>query len=356
MSKVKDLLQAIISEEGYNEAFKAVMAEKIYMRLEEKKLLVAQSIFEEKCCSCDEPQKTNMGKCSICSMPIRNAKDPEGVPEEKWKAFNEDWGSYSKSEFKRREMEHEHRHEDDGFERRRLAQTRKSRFKPMSIGQSTTSNKIYHSVPYAKKDEAKKEGMRFDGEKKKWYHTDSEKSKKSAFAVHQIKEDVYTKLEERELSAEEMKKREKYVLSMKKNMADFEKRYGSRAKEVMYATATKMAKGEMKDSVEIEEFLYSLDEKFEKERVDYFKPEESKVAGKRYSEVASALKQKRQKPLLKATPSGMIKSSFEDSSDLIDEELKGNQHKLDVDQDGEIEAEDLAKLRAKKKKKANDKV
>lgn len=39
----------------------------------------------------------------------------------------------------------------------------------------------YHQVPFAKKDEAKKEGMRFDGQKKKWYHTDSNKSKSSAF-------------------------------------------------------------------------------------------------------------------------------------------------------------------------------
>jgi len=31
------------------------------------------------------------------------------------------------------------------------------------------------------------------------------------------------------------------VASMKKNMPDFKKRYGDRAKDVMYATATKMA-------------------------------------------------------------------------------------------------------------------
>ena len=32
------------------------------------------------------------------------------------------------------------------------------------------------------------------------------------------------------------------------------------------------------------------------------------------------------------------------------EALKGNQHKLDVDKDGKVEGEDLAKLRAKKMK------
>jgi hypothetical protein len=39
-----------------------------------------------------------------------------------------------------------------------------------------------------------------------------------------------------------MSKREELVKSMKKKASDFEKRYPGRGKEVMYATATKMAK------------------------------------------------------------------------------------------------------------------
>lgn len=54
-------------------------------------------------------------------------------------------------------------------------------------------------------------------------------------------------LAERTLSPGETKKREKYVKSMKKVEGDFDKRYGKRGKDVMYATATKMAK---KKSVE----------------------------------------------------------------------------------------------------------
>lgn len=50
--------------------------------------------------------------------------------------------------------------------------------------------------------------------------------------------------EEREMTDAEMKKREEIVKSMKKNMDYFEKKYGARAKEVMYATATKQAMGE----------------------------------------------------------------------------------------------------------------
>jgi hypothetical protein len=52
------------------------------------------------------------------------------------------------------------------------------------------------------------------------------------------------------MSEKQMAKREKTVKSMKKNFAGFKKRYGERAKEVMYATATKQAmKSEEAESV-----------------------------------------------------------------------------------------------------------
>lgn len=41
--------------------------------------------------------------------------------------------------------------------------------------------RFYHDVKFAEKDTAKKEGMIFDGDKKKWYHLDADKSKKSKF-------------------------------------------------------------------------------------------------------------------------------------------------------------------------------
>jgi hypothetical protein len=57
------------------------------------------------------------------------------------------------------------------------------------------------------------------------------------------REDV-EQVEERSLTEPEMKKKEEIVKSMKKGLAGFKSRYGDRAKEVMYATATKQAKGE----------------------------------------------------------------------------------------------------------------
>ena len=54
------------------------------------------------------------------------------------------------------------------------------------------------------------------------------------------KEDV--QLDERTLTADEKSNKEDYVKGMKKKLSGFKERYGDRAKEVMYATATKMAK------------------------------------------------------------------------------------------------------------------
>jgi hypothetical protein len=49
-------------------------------------------------------------------------------------------------------------------------------------------------------------------------------------------------IQERSLTEPEMKKKEEIVKGMKKNLAGFKDRYGDRAKEVMYATSTQMAK------------------------------------------------------------------------------------------------------------------
>ena len=51
-------------------------------------------------------------------------------------------------------------------------------------------------------------------------------------------------LAERQMTEPEMKKKEEIVKSMKKGIAGFKERYGERAKNVMYATATARAKGE----------------------------------------------------------------------------------------------------------------
>ena len=72
--------------------------------------------------------------------------------------------------------------------------------------------------------------------------------------------------EERHMSDDEMKKREHIVKSMKKGLAGFKERYGNRAKNVMYATATKQA---MKEEVDIQEEPFETDGPFKNRSAVY---------------------------------------------------------------------------------------
>ena len=78
-----------------------------------------------------------------------------------------------------------------------------------------------------------------------------EKSKKDAidqvrqahaYTLSDMRNEEVEQVEERSLTKPEMKKKEEVVKSMKKKMPGFKERYGERAKSVMYATATRIAK------------------------------------------------------------------------------------------------------------------
>ena len=75
----------------------------------------------------------------------------------------------------------------------------------------------------------------------------------------QVAANKLTKEELEEMTKAQMDKREDYVKGMKKNYKDFVSKYGTRAKDVMYATATKMAmKEELDEELNLEDF--SLEE------------------------------------------------------------------------------------------------
>jgi hypothetical protein len=75
-------------------------------------------------------------------------------------------------------------------------------------------------------------------------------SKLDALLADVRKEEV--QLAEKTLTTSETKKKEEIVKSMKDKAADFEKRYPGRGKEVMYATATKMAKRMTEQAMELQ--------------------------------------------------------------------------------------------------------
>jgi hypothetical protein len=66
-------------------------------------------------------------------------------------------------------------------------------------------------------------------------------AKRKAMMAGQKNEEV-EELDERELTSGETAEKERIVHGMKKSLKGFKARYGDRAKEVMYATATKQAK------------------------------------------------------------------------------------------------------------------
>ena len=120
-------------------------------------------------------------------------------------------------------------------------------------------------------------------------------------------------LYEKTLTSAESKKKEELVLSMKKRAADFERRYPGRGKEVMYATATKMAKKMAEQAME-------LQPKTQKQEPTSFDKKMSQQKDRQRQQEIQILNKKLQS--LKSAPKGSdpsIMASYEPEGELIDE-------------------------------------
>ena len=118
--------------------------------------------------------------------------------------------------------------------------------------------RIDHSLPRAKEEVAKKKekinnrqsgiGKAVDRMTKEGVESFEEQTHTTVEFIdyNDVNGVKYTEidLEERKLTDAETEKKEDTVKSMKKNLSGFKERYGKDAKSVMYATATKQAKGE----------------------------------------------------------------------------------------------------------------
>ena len=81
----------------------------------------------------------------------------------------------------------------------------------------------------------------------------------SSYLSAKDQEDVYEAVEftEEEMTDAQKEKKEKIVKELKKKMSEFKDRYGDKATDVMYATATKMAMKDDEEDEELEEGYYS---------------------------------------------------------------------------------------------------
>jgi hypothetical protein len=112
-------------------------------------------------------------------------------------------------------------------------------------------------------------------------------------------------IDEKVLSTAETKEKERIVKSMKSKAPDFEKRYPGRGKEVMYATATKMAKRMAEQAMEIQPKTQAQPQQSQQANQDA----KAKAAAQRAKSAAVTLKTK-ELQTLRQTPAGTSVSSF----------------------------------------------
>ena len=126
------------------------------------------------------------------------------------------------------------------------------------------------------------------------------------------KEEV--EINEKTLTDAETKEKERLVKSMKSNKADFEKRYPGRGKEVMYATATKMAKKiaeQMNDEPSIATATPPIDNK--KEMMDAKKLANLKMLQQKKQQID------RQKLQLQRTDKLPLEASYQPEGEVLED-------------------------------------
>ncbi len=124
-------------------------------------------------------------------------------------------------------------------------------------------------------------------------------------------------IDEKTLTAAETRKKEELVKKMKKSSADFEKRYPGRGKEVMYATATKMAKKISEQTLEMQPKTQS---QYSQQKPEQQQRRLQQQQDKMRQQEVQILQKKLQ--ALKSAPKGTdpsITAGYEPKGEMIDE-------------------------------------
>ena len=109
-----------------------------------------------------------------------------------------------------------------------------------AISKAVAADEAKDSKSEAMKDDEEDQDTDVEKDKKKKKDDEKKIGKKDDIDTEPKQTEV-SMVSEKEMSDDQMKKREEIIKSMKKDMPKFKERYGDRTKEVMFATATKMA-------------------------------------------------------------------------------------------------------------------
>tara|TARA_R100000900_G_scaffold24996_3_gene19738 strand:+ start:1516 stop:1977 length:462 start_codon:yes stop_codon:yes gene_type:complete len=150
-------------------------------------------------------------------------------------------------------------------------------------------------------------------------------------------------MSEHKMTKKDEEEKEDIVKGMKKNFSGFRKRYGKDAKDVMYATATKMAMKEDTTKYVNQKVFHDIfgegivlndfSQLNEQGKIDWYSVEFNHGIETAFTEDIVE----------------MIDRLKQVNDDSVEEELSGNQHKIDKNRNNKIDAHDFKLLRKLKK-------
>ena len=176
--------------------------------------------------------------------------------------------------------------------------------------------------------------------------------------------------QQNKMTKAEVEKKEDIVKGMKKNFKQFRKEYGDKAKQVMYATATKRAMGEETSEEDTEEVyvehwcakhvyhdVYGEGVVLEGEHdvpdedgyISWYTVQFDHGNETVFTEDVEIMHERHHGHMMKKKKKMAEEDDVLETEEEIEEELTGNQHKIDANKNGKIDAQDFKLLKKIKK-------
>ena len=175
----------------------------------------------------------------------------------------------------------------------------------------------------------------------------------------------------KKMTKAEVEKKEDIVKGMKKNFNQFRQQYGDKAKEVMYATATKQAMGEeTEEEVYVEHWCAKHvyhdvfgegvvlegqhDVPDDNGYISWYTVQFDHGNETVFTEDVEIMHERHHGHMMKKKKKVSEEEQQEDqeikeNEEKVEEELTGNQHKIDANKNGKIDAQDFKLLKKIKK-------